>query len=251
MRPPFGTIAWVRATGGRLSATERLRELARGLASRFAGSGPRSAIDLDTVRAPDTTTALAAEALCRAVSPGWLVNHGLRAYLWARLLATQDFDDELLYVACVLHDLGLVDRFARRDGTCFTLASGDAAVAFAAEHGWEPARREALANAIALHLNVRVALGDGVEAHLVHEGVALDVIGNRARALTPAQRDAVVARHPRDGFKQQFVAGYRDIAAATPGCRPGLHLRWMMFARYVAKAPFADQLGPSSAISDT
>jgi hypothetical protein len=250
MAERFGTIAWARRTQGHMSHGDRMRELARGLATRVAALPTAmrrrgvSAIDLETVRAPDTTIARAAEALCREVSPAWLFEHSLRGYLWARFLAARDeltYDDELLYVGCVLHDLGLTERYGHvTDGACFTLASARGACELAAAHGWDDARQYALADAIALHLNVSVAQSNGIEAHLLHEGVVLDVIGARARELPVATIESVLARHPRLGFKTELDARYRETAAGSPRCRSAFHLRWLMFARYLRRAPFAE-----------
>ena len=102
-------------------------------------------------------------------------------------------------------------------------------------HGWSEARLDTLAATITYHLNVRVTLDDGVEAYLFNTGVALDVVGSRARELTPAQRDAVLARHPRTGFRDAFLARYRETAAAAPACRAAFHVRWLRFGRLVQR----------------
>jgi len=238
---PIGSFVWARATGGRLTTRDRLRELARAIRSRLPRRATRAfdVLDPATIRAPDSPLARAAEQLCREVSPDWLTNHGLRSYLYARALGAVDgitrFDDELLYVAAVLHDLGLTERYGHPPtaGTCFSLASADGARELAARHGWSEARLDTLAATITYHLNVRVTLDDGVEAYLFNTGVALDVVGSRARELTPAQRDAVLARHPRTGFRDAFLARYRETAAAAPACRAAFHLRWLRFGRLV------------------
>ena len=65
--------------------------------------------DLERIRPPETPTAQAAAQLCAEASSEAIANHAFRTYLWARLLALRDgvrYDDELLYVASVLHDLG-------------------------------------------------------------------------------------------------------------------------------------------------
>jgi len=70
-----------------------------------------------------------------------------------------------------------------------------AAEKFAAEIGWENERRERLGEAILLHLNVRVGLRYGPEAHLLHEGAALDVIGARIRELHSATVESVLRQY--------------------------------------------------------
>jgi len=66
--------------------------------------------DIASVRIPDSRAAIEAERLCREESPPVLYAHALRSYFFAWLLGKRDglrFDEELLYVGCVLHDIGL------------------------------------------------------------------------------------------------------------------------------------------------
>src|SRR5512132_1237844 len=68
----------------------------------------------ETAPVPDTRLAAAAEALAVRVSPSALVGHCRRTYAFgAALLDRQGrtFDAELLYIAAMLHDLGLTDEF--------------------------------------------------------------------------------------------------------------------------------------------
>src|SRR5918911_76452 len=98
---------------------------------------------LDEVPLPDTSAArLAAEVAAEYHSPA-LLNHVHRSYLWAASLGTQEgltFDAELLYVAAMLHDIGLVEPFDSHT-VAFEHAGGHVARVFAAGAGWPPARR--------------------------------------------------------------------------------------------------------------
>jgi hypothetical protein len=47
----------------------------------------------------------------------------------------------------------------------------------AVDHGWAEDNRDALREAISLHLNVRVRPSQGLEAHLLNVASALDVLG--------------------------------------------------------------------------
>src|SRR5438094_5290543 len=127
---------------------------------------------------PDSRLARRAEELVTDVSPAFLTNHSFRSHFFAVALAERDrvrFDAELLYVAALLHDLGLVARFDT--GRCFEEDGADAAAALAAGVGWPPERSEALAEAIRLHLAVAVELEDGPEAFLLWHSTGLDVVG--------------------------------------------------------------------------
>ena len=67
------------------------------------------------VRLVDSKVAKEATELSRTVSPPYLFNHAIRTYLFASLVGrslAQTFDAELLYLACIFHDLGLTDKYA-------------------------------------------------------------------------------------------------------------------------------------------
>src|SRR3954469_21785910 len=63
---------------------------------------------------PDSEICSAAMQLAFDVSPEFLANHCFRSYLFARELAAAkglrsgvDYDDELVFLSCILHDLGV------------------------------------------------------------------------------------------------------------------------------------------------
>src|SRR5918998_2408751 len=78
---------------------------------------------------PDTGLAAAAEALTLRVSSPALVGHCRRTYAFGAAVLQQrgrTFDTELLYIAAMLHDLGLTDEF--EDGvTSFEQRGADVA----------------------------------------------------------------------------------------------------------------------------
>lgn len=254
MRASIGTREWARQTGGRMSRADQLAMLRQGVAlqlgliasglKRRLGASGAARLDLAAVRIPDSPAARSAEALCRDASSPGLANHCDRAYLWGALLAQagrKRYDEELLYVACQLHDLGLTDRYFRdpKGIHCFAVEGALAAEKWAAaDSGWEEERRGRLTEAITLHLNVRVALSHGPEAHFLHEGTSLDVTGLRAREIARDVRQEVVARYPRLGFKKEIDALAQAQRQARPGCRMDWLYRWVGFGKRVAKAPF-------------
>lgn len=252
----IGSLAWGARTGGRLERRDRVRIAAQGLLARVAalpakwrarlGLTPArlARMEVAAIRVPDSQFAREAAELCAAESPAYLHHHCGRAHLWAVLLASADglkFDEELLYVACMLHDLGLTARYA---GTvagcgCFAIEGALAAHEFATAKGWPPERASALADAIALHLNVRVGPALGMEAHLLHDGTTLDVVGSRVWQIPPAARHAVLARHPRNHLKRQIVAAIAAEGAKRPESRIGFMNR-LGFCALVKAAPFAE-----------
>jgi len=125
-RSGYGTLTWARARGGSLTARESVREIAKGIrilvptlpmqVRQRLGIRNRRAIayDVDKLAIPDSPIAMQAEELCREASPPIFVEHCLRTYAWGMILADADGlrpDVELFWVASLLHDLALTERF--------------------------------------------------------------------------------------------------------------------------------------------
>jgi hypothetical protein len=153
------------------------------------------------------------------VAPPFLTNHSFRSHFFAVALADRDrvrFDEELLYVAALLHDIGLVEEFDT--GRCFEEDSADAAARLAEQEEWEAQRRERLAEAIRLHVATEIALDDGPEAYLLWHSTGLDVAGDRHGELTPAEVQAVLDAYPRLDFKEGFAGLIEHQASRKQGC---------------------------------
>lgn len=247
-----GTLPWARETLGALRGRDRL--VLAGQAFRLQGILASSllfrrntiGLDLAAIHPPDSPVAQKASALCATVSPPMLFNHCCRAYLWGRAFAHAlgvRFDDELLYAACMLHDLGLTVAYGDcgRHAECFTLDSVEGASAWSKDVGWDAARQDALAEAILLHMNVVVDVEQGVEAHLLHEAACLDCLGLRAWELTHKTRNTVIARHPRGPFKSYLVDTFSAQARRRPGCRAAFLIRYLLFRPMIRSAPFDEQ----------
>jgi HD superfamily phosphodiesterase len=173
------------------------------------------------VRIPDSKLAQEATELVRDTASALLFDHSRRVFLFGSLRGQElAYDPELLYVGAMFHDLGLTERYRRTDQR-FEIDGADEARRFLDDHGitGEPADR--VWTAIALHTTPEIPLHLAPEIALVTRGVELDVLGIGYDAITPAQRTAVVAAHPRPDFKARildaFTAGLRDRPATTFG----------------------------------
>jgi hypothetical protein len=168
---------------------------------------------------PDSRVAQQAEDLLRSVAPPFLVNHSFRSHFFAVALANRDsvrFDEELLFVAALLHDIGLVEEFDT--GRCFEEDGAHTAARLAEQEEWEVERRERLAEAIRLHVATDIALDDGPEAYLLWHSTGLDVGGHRYDELTVAEVRRVLDAYPRLDFKEGFAGLVEDQAARKQGC---------------------------------
>ena len=187
---------------------------------------------------PDSSLARQAEDLVHSVAPPFLANHSFRSHFFAVALADRDgvrFDEELLYVAALLHDIGLVEEFDT--GRCFEEDSADAAARLAEQDEWEAERRERLAEAIRLHVETDISLDDGPEAYLLWHSTGLDVAGHRHGELTAAEVHAVVDAYPRLDFKEGFLGLIADQAVRKPACWAARAMGRGLPAR-IAAAPF-------------
>lgn len=202
-------------------------------------------VDLASIRVPDSRLSQSVSELLASVSEPWLVNHCLRTLLWAAILGKKGqhrFDAELLFLASALHDLGLTSvgaRLTTRTAACFAVEGAFAAEAFLAKLDVDPRQQEVVAEAISLHLNVRVSLAHGIEAHLLHEGAALDVVGTRLAEVAATTRAQVLGAHPRLEMKSSLVAAMKQQSTMRPRSRAGF-LCGHGFITMIRNAPFED-----------
>ncbi len=227
--PALGSMAWARLGGGTITAddeAELAAQIPYVLAERDRTATALPDLDLAQLEPPDSRLARDAETLWRDVAPDWLDRHGSRTWYFAAALARVEQlepDPELLYVACVLHDLGLTDRFApTREVPCFAVSGAHAARDVVIRHRPEP-DAERVADAIAMHLNLRIDAEAGPLARLVAAGTLVDVTGLRLQLLPPSLVRAVLARHPRG----DFGPAVGDALTARPAAFPTTRCGWL------------------------
>jgi hypothetical protein len=219
---------------------EGLRQLVTRLASRGVEiDGARlDRHDLERLTIPDSPAARAAEELATTAQPPSLTNHGVRSYAWGALLGLSEsrpFESEILYVAALVHDIGLLEAFDH--GNDFEADGAAAARGLLTSVGWDDARADRAANAIRDHWN-GPADENEVESLLLAYGTSVDVGGWRLAEFDRATVDDVVAAAPRDGFKKQFIELVERQAAAKPWCHLAPIAANPAFAERVLAAPF-------------
>ena len=170
------------------------------------------------IRIPDTRLSQAAADLALTASPETLYNHCLRTYLFAALSFRRSgarYDEELVFVAAALHDLGLVDAFMTPNQR-FEVDGADAALRFL-ERWRVPARwAEKVWDAIALHTSVGIVTRKPPEISGVSIGAAIDATGLGLADLAPADVAEVLAAFPRLGFKQSALASIVSYCEKKP-----------------------------------
>ncbi|MBM9504424.1 HD domain-containing protein [Actinacidiphila acididurans] len=168
---------------------------------------------------PSSAAAAAALEVASAYLSPALLNHSLRAYVWAAARGTAEgvpFDPELLYVAALFHDLGLVPAFDSHT-VVFEEAGGHVARVFAAGAGWPAERRKRLSDVIVRHMWPHVEVSEDPEGHLLARATATEIIGKEADGYPAGFRAEVLERYPRLDLTEQFLACFRAQAARKPG----------------------------------
>lgn len=168
---------------------------------------------------PDTAAARGALALAQQYQSAAITAHAIRSWLWAEGFAEieqlHDVDHELLYVAAVLHDIGMVTQFDNHT-LSYEHAGGHVAVALAAGAGWPTERRQRVLDVIVRHNWPDVDPAFDVEGHILEIATGLDISGARPDVLPDAFLREVLAAYPRGALAQEFGACVAEQAARKP-----------------------------------
>ncbi|RST06815.1 HD domain-containing protein [Streptomyces sp. WAC05374] len=184
-------------------------------------------MDLDDLKAPATPACATALEVATAYCTPALLNHSVRAYIWAAAHGTARgiaYDPELLWVAAMFHDIALMPEFDSHT-VGFDDASGHVAWVFAAGAGWPVPRRRRLVEAVVAHMLDEVDVRRDPEGYLLERSTSLDISGRHMDDFTDAFRAGVLARHPRLGIAEEFLACFRDQADRKPDSSPAAALR--------------------------
>lgn len=130
------------------------------------------------VRLPDTPLCHAATQFAQRVSEPYLFHHVMRSYVYADWIGRKrgwNYDRETLYVATVLHDLGLTSLAPVRER--FEIEGADAAKAFLAKEGANQRMLDQVWDAIALHTTAEIPLRKSPEVALCQLGIGSDIRG--------------------------------------------------------------------------
>ncbi|MBW9267733.1 MAG: HD domain-containing protein [Candidatus Thiodiazotropha sp. (ex. Lucinisca nassula)] len=243
----IGTLKWVKASNGKLGLVDRLTLIAQGVKAKAdtrrritSGQKIRN-MEVKDILPPDSPTAREAMAMCEEASQPFLFNHCLRSYFWARLLddVSEPFDDEAVFTALMLHDMGLTDKYRLQDAEqqCFTIVGARMADELASKHNWSDKRASIAANAITLHLNVVIDSAHGNEARMVRAGSGGDVAGFGLDALHDDQIQAVCDKYPRLNMKRNMRAVIGIETKERPDCRIAFLDNIFAFRNLIAQAP--------------
>lgn len=167
--------------------------------------------------APDSELARKASALVERVHSKALLHHVHRTWWFAEFLGQQrglKYDRETVYLAALLHDLGLTSEFSADQR--FEVDGADAASRFLLENGYSKSKTELVWDAIALHSSAGIADRKQPEIALIYLGAHVDVMGLNIEQITPSLIEDALALYPRIGMKAAFTEAVAEVARKKP-----------------------------------
>jgi hypothetical protein len=177
----------------------------------------RSSVTIGGIVAPDSELARKAAGLAEHAHSEVLLNHVHRAWWFAEFIGKKrkmKYDRELVYIASLLHNLGLSEEHAADKR--FEVDGADAASKFLHTHDYPKAKTDIVWDAIALHTTADIADRREPEVALVHFGAYVDVLGFRVDEISPQLIDETIALYPRLGFKKAFTEALAELARKKP-----------------------------------
>ena len=165
------------------------------------------------VAIPDSRLCTEITELVRDTEPETLFDHSSRVYYFGALAGARrglNFDRELLYAGAMFHDIGLLPAHRSRDER-FEVDGARAARAFLEARGVAPADIDLVWTAIALHTTPGIPVHMHPIIALVSAGIRMDVVGIEYEEFAAADREAVLAAHPRPPqFEEDFLQAVYD-----------------------------------------
>lgn len=167
--------------------------------------------------APDSELTRKAASLVDRVHSRAIRNHVHRTWWFADFLGQRrglKYDRETVYLAALLHDLGLTDEFCADQR--FEVDGADAASRFLLSNGYSQEKAELVWDAIALHSSAGIADRKQAEIALIYMGAHVDVMGLFMEQITPSLIDDTLALYPRVGMKAAFAQAVAEVARKKP-----------------------------------
>ena len=167
---------------------------------------------------PDSSLAVEATELVRDTTNELIFNHSRRVFLFGSLRAQAlniTPEPELLYVAALFHDLGLVAPY-KNVAQRFELDGAGHAREFLTSHGISGGDADEVWTAIALHTTPEVPYRMSPVIAATTAGVEADVLGINLDSLSESQIGAITAAHPRPDFKKRILQAFFDGFSDRP-----------------------------------
>lgn len=169
------------------------------------------------VMVPDTALVARAMEEARALSEPYLFNHAVRSWLFAVQLAElqgMSYDEEVVAVASLLHDLGLTKEYQSKRR--FEVEGADAARALVKAGGMDDRRAQLIWYCVALNATLSISPYAEAEVGICTTGAGVDFAGLLYERIPKAAAARVLAAFPRLQMKRQLKECLCGIAQARP-----------------------------------
>jgi hypothetical protein len=151
------------------------------------------------VTIPDSKMAREVTELVRDTENSLLFNHSIRVYYFSAATGKRKgltFDPELLYVSAMFRDMGLTPKH-RSVTDRFEVDRANTAREFLHQQKIPPKDIETVWTSMALHTTPGIPQYMHPVVALLTNGVEMDVLGIAYSEFSDADREAIVAAHPR------------------------------------------------------
>lgn len=168
--------------------------------------------NINDITVPDSNMIQDAQGIVHEYGNELIWNHSNRVYLFGAIKGKQDhlsFDDELLYVSALFHDLGLTPTYSSPDKR-FEVDGARAAREFLSTYNVRTEDTQLVWDAIALHTTLGVAEYKESNVSLLYHGVGMDVMGDHFDQFSDDVRQAITTKFPRKNFKRDILAAFYD-----------------------------------------
>ena len=169
------------------------------------------------IAVPDSRLAREATAVAARAEAPEIFNHSIRSFFFSQLASKAgriDHDVELVYVATILHDVGLTEaHMSERER--FEVDGANVARDLVKRHDAADNRSDLVWDAVVMHYSSELAKWKQPEVQLVNAGIAVD-FGYGLGDLAREDVVAVLMAAPRTGFVPAFLAAVTAVATRKP-----------------------------------
>jgi hypothetical protein len=169
------------------------------------------------VTVPDSDLVRRAFTFAQAQSEPYLFNHVVRSWLFAVLAAEEqggEYDAEVVAIAILLHDLGLMPDFSGPER--FEIVAANAARAFVKDSNVDERRTQLIWDGVALNSTPSICLYKEREVALCGVGIGLDYAGFGYDRVSLSTMAEILTAFPRLDMKKNFAQSVCRIVRTKP-----------------------------------
>lgn len=156
----------------------------------------------DFLRLPDDHISRQALQFVQTHETVPVYHHSIRSFIFARLYAAHaglltdpGYNEQLLFISCIFHDMGLTEP--GNGPQRFEVEGADQALLFLSGNSFSEQDADVVWQAIALHTSSGIAERRGPVPRLTRAGIVMDFGGPVTAFITEEQASAIFTAYPR------------------------------------------------------